>query len=220
MAVTIVGNNTPTAGGVVYGDGTNYASTAAGTSGQVLQSNGASAPSWAAPATGALVFISTQTVSSSVAQVDFTSGITSTYDDYLLIYEAVVGPTKPGIRVQKSGTFQTTNYNYVGVQGQTTTPTFAAGGGDTKARINGANGISGSNLSFGCVYLLNANNATGQTCLTLQGGSVGATGTANYANMFYATQTTSAVVTGLRFYDDDANNLTAGTFRLYGIQKS
>ena len=66
MAVTIVGNNTPTAGGVVYGDGTNYASTAAGsaggvlysagssapaftsagTSGQVLQSNGASAPTW------------------------------------------------------------------------------------------------------------------------------------------------------------------------------
>lgn len=46
MPVTIVGNNTPTAGGVVYGDGTNYASTAAGTSGQVLQSNGASAPTW------------------------------------------------------------------------------------------------------------------------------------------------------------------------------
>lgn len=47
MPVTIVGNNTPTAGGVVYGDGTNYASTAAGSSGQVLRSNGASAPSWA-----------------------------------------------------------------------------------------------------------------------------------------------------------------------------
>lgn len=46
MSVTIVGNNTPTAGGVVYGDGANYASTSAGTSGQVLQSNGASAPSW------------------------------------------------------------------------------------------------------------------------------------------------------------------------------
>ena len=46
MAVTIVGNNTPTAGGVVYGDGTNYASTAAGTSGQILISGGASAPTW------------------------------------------------------------------------------------------------------------------------------------------------------------------------------
>lgn len=48
MPVTIVGNNTPTAGGVVYGDGTNYVSTAAGTSGQVLTSNGSSAPTWAA----------------------------------------------------------------------------------------------------------------------------------------------------------------------------
>lgn len=46
MPVTIVGNNTPTAGGVVYGDGANYASTSAGTSGQALVSNGASAPSF------------------------------------------------------------------------------------------------------------------------------------------------------------------------------
>lgn len=46
MPVTIVGNNTPTAGGVVYGDGTNYASTAAGTSGQVLTSAGSNAPTW------------------------------------------------------------------------------------------------------------------------------------------------------------------------------
>lgn len=53
MPVTIVGNNTPTAGGVVYGDGTNYASTSAGTSGQLLQSAGSSAPTWvAAPAGG------------------------------------------------------------------------------------------------------------------------------------------------------------------------
>lgn len=46
MPVTIVGNNTPTAGGVVYGDGTNYASTSAGTSGQILTSAGAGAPTW------------------------------------------------------------------------------------------------------------------------------------------------------------------------------
>jgi hypothetical protein len=46
MPVTIVGNNTPTAGGVVYGDGTNYVSTSAGTAGQVLLSNGSSAPSF------------------------------------------------------------------------------------------------------------------------------------------------------------------------------
>lgn len=41
-------NNTvaPTAGGVAYGTGTKYAVTGAGTSGQLLQSNGANAPSW------------------------------------------------------------------------------------------------------------------------------------------------------------------------------
>jgi hypothetical protein len=48
MPVTIDGSNTPTAGGVGYGDGTELAFTTAGTAGQVLQSNGAGAPTWAA----------------------------------------------------------------------------------------------------------------------------------------------------------------------------
>lgn len=42
---------TPTAGGAVYGDGTKMATTSAGTSGQVLTSNGSSAPTWQAPNT-------------------------------------------------------------------------------------------------------------------------------------------------------------------------
>lgn len=46
MPVTIDGSNTPTAGGVIYGDGTEYASTAAGTSGQALVSAGSSAPAF------------------------------------------------------------------------------------------------------------------------------------------------------------------------------
>lgn len=48
MPVTIDGSNTPTAGGVGYGDGTELAFTSAGSAGQVLQSNGAGAPTWAA----------------------------------------------------------------------------------------------------------------------------------------------------------------------------
>jgi hypothetical protein len=46
MPVTIDGSNTPTAGGVGYGDGTELAFTSAGSAGQVLVSNGASAPSF------------------------------------------------------------------------------------------------------------------------------------------------------------------------------
>ncbi len=50
MAVVIDGSNTPTAGGVIYGDGTEYAATSAGTSGQALLSAGSSAPTWGTPA--------------------------------------------------------------------------------------------------------------------------------------------------------------------------
>jgi len=51
MPVTINGSNTPTAGGITYGDGTQYANTAAGSSGQVLKSNGSSAPTWGSAST-------------------------------------------------------------------------------------------------------------------------------------------------------------------------
>jgi hypothetical protein len=49
LAIAQGGTNstaTPTAGGAIYGTGTAYAFTAAGTAGQVLTSNGASAPTW------------------------------------------------------------------------------------------------------------------------------------------------------------------------------
>jgi hypothetical protein len=52
---------TATAGAVAYGTGTIYAFTAAGTSGQVLQSNGASAPSWVTPTAYATITDDTTT---------------------------------------------------------------------------------------------------------------------------------------------------------------
>lgn len=52
---------TPTAGAVSYGTGTAYAFTAAGTSGQVLTSNGSSAPTWATPTAYATVTDDTTT---------------------------------------------------------------------------------------------------------------------------------------------------------------
>lgn len=55
------GSATPTAGAVPYGTGTAYAFTAAGTTGQVLQSNGASAPTWVTPVAYATVTDDTTT---------------------------------------------------------------------------------------------------------------------------------------------------------------
>ena len=55
------GTATPTAGGVAYGSGTAYAFSAAGTSGQVLTSGGAGAPTWSTPAAYATVTDDTTT---------------------------------------------------------------------------------------------------------------------------------------------------------------
>jgi hypothetical protein len=76
MAVIINGNNTPTAGGVGYGDGTTLAFTTAGTSGQVLTSAGSGVPTWAAgvSTSSAQTFTATQTL----------NGSTSTFGTVLL----------------------------------------------------------------------------------------------------------------------------------------
>ena len=51
-------NNSPTAGGVAYGTGPALAVSAAGTTGQVLTSAGANAPTWSAAATGTVTSVS------------------------------------------------------------------------------------------------------------------------------------------------------------------
>jgi len=61
------GTSTPTAGAVPYGTGTAYAFTAAGTSGQVLTSAGASAPTWTTPAVNTVSAPVTKTADFTVA---------------------------------------------------------------------------------------------------------------------------------------------------------
>jgi len=51
-------SSTPTAGGVAYGDGSKYVFTSAGSAGQVLKSNGSSAPTWADVSTTAVTSVS------------------------------------------------------------------------------------------------------------------------------------------------------------------
>ncbi len=61
MAIILNGNNTPTAGSVAVGDGTTLAFTSVGTSGQLLQSNGSSAPSFSGTITNPTVTNYTET---------------------------------------------------------------------------------------------------------------------------------------------------------------
>ena len=77
--------------GVAYYDGTKIATTGAGTTGQVLTSAGSgSAPTFQSPSgsAGAWVLISTQTASAASAIIF--SGLSSTYNIYMLSYGNVV----------------------------------------------------------------------------------------------------------------------------------
>jgi hypothetical protein len=70
------GTDTPTAGGVPYGTGTAYAFTAVGTAGQVLTSNGSSAPTWSSVAGG--ISITDDTTTNAVRYPLFTNVTTGT----------------------------------------------------------------------------------------------------------------------------------------------
>lgn len=277
MAVTIDGSNTPTAGGVVYGDGTEYASTAAGTSGQsllsagssaptwgtpasattatnlaggsagtvpyqsasgttqmlaagtsgqVLTSSGAGAPSWTTPSAGALVYLSTQTVSGTPSTVDFTSGISSTYDDYIIFYEGVKSSLSNNeifIRLFKSGAFQTSGYNWTYLEYRDSAIGGANQGGSATGQIVTNSGNTSATLTnqSGTVYLCNVNSAVANACnVRTQTVGMGGSVAENYVAQAGGSQNTAAVVTGIRFLFGSGANFSSGTFRLYGVAKA
>ena len=81
MTIIINGTNTPTAGAVAVGDGTTLAFTAAGTSGQILRSNGATVPTWVNNDTGTVTsasVVSANGFAGTVATATTTPAITLT----------------------------------------------------------------------------------------------------------------------------------------------
>jgi hypothetical protein len=116
MPVTIVGNNTPTAGSVVYGDGTNYASTAAGSAGQFLQSAGSSAPVWVTPAAGGFT-LGTPVASTSGTSIDFT-GLPAGVKQIVVMFNGVStsGTSNYQIQLGDSGGVETTGYSGSGTR--------------------------------------------------------------------------------------------------------
>lgn len=196
---------------------------AVGSAGQVLTSAGAGAPTWSAPSSGAMTFISVQTVSGTPSTLDFTSGIDSTYDDYMVIFEDVAfsASTKLCLQIRKSGSFQAVDYNYgifyLQFSGSSSNSTST---GDVNSILSWTS--LSTNRRSGFMYLYNANSTTAWAQgITFQSQSVGSSTTGTNNNLAWggSTQGTAAAVTGLRFYPE-SGTFTSGTFRLYGIQKS
>ena len=214
---------TATAGGVAYGTGTSIAVNSAGTSGYFLQSNGASAPSWVAPSSGAMVLLQSVTASNS-ATVDLETTFSSTYDQYLIIATGVrVANDGDGIwcRMKIGGTYLTTNtYTFICATSSSSTGTFNSTSGANVEKITVIERIgttAGRSGNF-AMYV----NSPASTSLTknvyFQSSATNDSAALITLNGTGFNSGTSAL-TGIRLYGS-SGNLSSGSFRLYGIANS
>jgi len=214
-------------GDILYRGASNWERLAAGTSGRFLQTQGAGAnPQWVAASSG-LVFLSAQTASAS-ATVDFTTGISATYDEYEIRFDAVVPASANAnllarVTTNAGSTWESTNYRgtELGWAGATTalaaaptdaiyvTPRHAALWGiDTTAANGGASGI----MRF------RPNNAGGKKNSEIIASFCGISPI--MVQSFCSGQWNGAntVLNGIRFLMN-TGNIASGTFRLYGVQR-
>jgi hypothetical protein len=214
---------TPTAGTVPYGTGTAFAFTSAGTSGQLLQSNGASAPTWATPSSGALTLLSTVTASNS-ATVDVETTFSSTYDAYMIVGTGITTANAwLQCRMKISGAYVTTgSYHYHTSLVTSASAAYAAESDLNALYIRMSNSIANtsaaqsgnfvmfvynpSSTAFSKLVSWRASVFSGATQITDSSGTGGITST--------------GALTGVRFFMSSTENTIAGKFRLYGIANS
>lgn len=213
---------------IYYGSSGAPARLSPGTAGQVLQSGGAGGnPSWVDASSGGLVLISSQTASGD-SSVDFTSGITSTYDMYIIIGTSVV-PSDDSVtlRVRTStdggSSFDAAanDYEYVrdDILANTGISSITASQTNAFLDITSTTGTgTGEHLSF-TMKLFDPSNASLYTCIE----SVATYANANSGTLqrseFSGLRQAAADVDALRFYFS-SGNITSGTFSLYGVKKS
>ena len=190
------GTATPTAGTVAYGNGTSYAFTAAGTTGQFLQSNGSGTPTWATPVSYASVTDDTTTNATRYPLfANQTSGNLST--EYTSSTKLQYNPST-GVFTSTSfsgaGTGLTGTASSLSIGGNAATATSATSATSATTATNLAGGANGSlpyQTGSGATTFLAA--GTNTQILTLAGG------VPTWAN---------APVTGITIADDTTTNAT------------
>lgn len=199
--------------GAIGLSGANY-----GTSGQVLTSQGSSsAPVWAAPSGGSMIYIST-TTASGATYLDIT-GIDSTYDQYVIIGTNITtnATILMGMRVVISGTPIEYNYSHTGMQYSSSSVQSSAGG--TNYRFSG----DAMTTSYtGSLNLTITKNTLGTNGMGFQSTLTQGTSSGYVTASVYAGGIVYSSLTGVRILDVGygATNWLSGTFRLYGIKKS
>jgi hypothetical protein len=202
-----------------------------GTSGQVLTSNGAGAlPTFqSAAAGGTLVYISSQTAAAS-ASLNFTTGISSTYNTYLFVLDGLRPATdQVTLRMRTStnagGAWDSgaSDYSYAAAYFTGVVGVNASGGAaqiilsNSDAASNDIGNAAGEGIS-GNVYLYNPSDTSNYkriksevTWTNAGGGAVGGTGNSQ--------RNSTADIDGVQFYFS-SGNITSGSVHMYGIKSS
>ena len=212
-----------TAGDIIYASAANTLSKLAIGSNTNILTVSAGIPAWAAPSggTGAWTFLASATASAS-ATLDFTTGLTSTYNLYVFIFDRVLNATNTQEFLVRTSTDGGSTYD--------------AGASDYAYSLesnnltinditndNGALGINVINTAgetgvSGFVYLFSPSDAT--RCMMV--GRTGFYDNTDFqetcmvsSNVRHATANVDAV----RFFYS-SGNITSGTIYLYGIAKT
>jgi hypothetical protein len=188
----------------------------AGTSGNVLTSQGAGAPIWQAPSSGALTLLSTVTASGA-ATADIETTFDGTYDNYIIIASRVrVGTFDDALwcRMKLGGSYLNGASDYSYTIANITAATYA-GAKASASRILLAVGLESSQESQFQINLSNPNGTTYKKIISWQGCI--AWGGADRELVVGAGQSNSVTaLTGIRIMA--STGTITGTFRLYGIK--
>ena len=191
-----------------------------------MTTNGSGTLSLADAGGGAWNFINSTTVSSTVASIDITSGIGSTYDFYVLqLVKVQVVNTGSGsqmkLRTSTNGgsSFDSSGYSYVAGRIRDNSVTFGGDNSDSASEIyisSGMGATDGNNVS-GFIYLVKPSDAANfymfwdLAALTFP--------TSQFQRYMGGGQReTAADVDAIQIFH--SNNINGGTVRLFGISNS
>ena len=171
---------------------------------------------------GSMELIEEQTISSGTATVDFTSIKENIYDVHLLNYTNIhIAPSEVtyiGYQLAESGTLETADVYEYAYQWN------SVGGTNGEVNSTGDNlmslGIASTHsMTFGgYTYFYNLGNSakysftTGRTMVAETAGTC-------FSSIYNAVLTQASAVNQIRLMNDNGDNFTAGTLKLYGMKQ-
>jgi len=222
------GRQSSTAYAVICGGTTSTAAqqsiAGVGSSGQLLTSNGAGAlPTFqAAPSSGSWVFLQTATASNSAA-ITFT-GLTSTYSAYKVFISNLAPITDATNFYMRTSTNNGSSYDsgasdyawVVQTSEMATSPTQADTGDNADSEMQFSNSLGNASNEVSCWEITIYNPSAAAYCQITVAGQVTNPTPARFTLEGAGVRLTAADVDAIQFLMS-SGNISAGTFKLYGI---